>query len=248
MIYLLIRGGLISTMSIENIVQFALLALGTLIALLLAVGSLVSSRRGLQMKVTYFHVLGVSEDTSVFLLRLSFVNNSSVGRVVYDIVPTDIPENITLSKARYTLDLSHQNVVYQLPTSGEMTLPISEVLLPPLDILPHQSLSIWYGMEMKVNPKNVADSKQVVASVEKLKLVVHLKAVDMRLKQVASLPSSGKEILPFYITSCPTFETPPEKPDHEFIFMFSDLMGSPSFVFFLFFILILLIIVTTLWR
>lgn len=227
-------------MSIENILQLVLLALGTLVALLLAVGQFVSSRRSLQMKVTYFHVLGVSEDTSVFLLRLSFVNNSSISRVVYDIVPTDIPENITLNKAHYTLDLNHQNVIYQLPKEGEMTLPISAVLLSPLDILPHQSQSIWYGMEKKVNPKNVVESKQVE------KFVIHLKAVNIGLKKIASLPSFGKEISPFCKTSCPTFETPPEKPEHDFSFLFPDFVTSPSFIFFLFFIIIALLLLSSL--
>jgi hypothetical protein len=251
-------------MNIENILTLSVSGLFALVGLAI---QFVNYRRRLKMDSTYFHVLGVSEDTSVFLLRLSFVNNASIGRVVYDIVPKDKPANIILDKARYTLDLNHRNVIYQLPMSEVMTLPISEVLLPPLHIPPHQSLNIWFGMEMKVTPKGVeiyekeeqlrenmrqkksaeqigralSPSVEMKHKLDLLETKIQLKAISIEKKELCFCE---KMILPFRIDSCTTFEPPPEK--FKFGFSIPDFVFEPNIFFLLLFILILILVVINL--
>jgi hypothetical protein len=240
-------------MDIHDILNYLLNNLFELLSLLVAIAVLVvqivNYRRRLRMDLTYFHVLGVSKDISLFLIRLSFVNNSSTGRVVYDIVPENTTENITLDKAHYKLDLGHLDLIYQLPTEGEMTLPISESLLPPLDILPHQSLSKWFGMEMKVTPKRVTETKEIVEEkvvvetkpIENLKVIVRVRALDVDLHEIASCE---KEVEPMKLNSLPTFN-PPKTKESPSVY-FSDFISEPNFVFLLVIILVMLLILSSL--
>jgi hypothetical protein len=257
MIYLFERcqDASISTMSTGDIVTISLAAFFAAVGLLV---QWINYHRHLRMDATYLQVLDVSKGTSVFLLRLLFVNNSSVGRVIYDIVPEDKLENITLKKPQYTFDLSGQNVIYHLPTSEKLTLPISEVSILPVHIPPHQNLSIWYCMELTVNPtvsyllenydsdSEIGDlvpheNKLDYDTLKNSKQKIQLNAISIERKKICSFE---KEISLFQKQSVSLFEAPSKR---KFIISFPDFTNDPSFVFFLIF-LIFWILVLYLFR
>jgi|WetSurMetagenome_2_1015567.scaffolds.fasta_scaffold444083_1 hypothetical protein len=103
----------------------------------------------LLMDVTAVVVVQVSEDTSLVLFRLSFVNNSSKGQVVYDIVPIYKIDNVNILDIPLKFDLENQLLNYFPSIEAGLKMPISEYLLPPLDISPHQSQNKWIGYALK---------------------------------------------------------------------------------------------------
>jgi hypothetical protein len=103
----------------------------------------------LRMEVTDLHVAQVVGDTILLLFRLSLTNNSSRGKVVYNMLPISMTNTVTVDKVLGEFELSSQTASYKLTKSDVgLKIPISELLLPPLDILPHQSLSKWVGLKL----------------------------------------------------------------------------------------------------
>lgn len=96
----------------------------------------------LHLIVTYLDCQPTGNETSLVLYRLSFVNHSSQGRVVYDINVTSKVPGIPLIELNEEVDSNLRSVTYSLPNVSRQ-LPLAETLLFPLDIPPNQSLSRW---------------------------------------------------------------------------------------------------------
>jgi hypothetical protein len=110
----------------------------------------------LQMDVSYIHVAQVIDNTYLLYLRLSVVNNSSRGRVVYNILPESRTQNVIVEKVPWEFDLSSQTASYKSSRSDatpQMKVPISELILLPLDVSPRQSLSKWVGLILTFPPQ-----------------------------------------------------------------------------------------------
>lgn len=245
---------LVATMSTENTLSIVSGSIVALLAVLSVVGGLIGSHRKMEMRVNGLHLLDISENTSVFLLRLSFLNNASVNRVVYDIVPTYKLDNVTVGKFRYIHDLSQQSIICQLPKREGLSIPISALSLPPLDIPPHQSLSTWVGVEIRIDPQS-EDSNLVNLRHKLQEFPVLLNALDVYLKPIASLPDGENAIKispsPFEINS--TLKPPSKKRDNRFKgaitvigWLLSDFYESRVFILFLLLILIALLLVPSL--
>jgi hypothetical protein len=96
----------------------------------------------LHLIITYLDCQPTGNETSLVLYRLSFVNHSSRGRVVYDIDVTSKVPGISQIELREEVDQNLHSVTYSLPNVYRQ-LPLDETLLFPLDIPPNQSLSRW---------------------------------------------------------------------------------------------------------
>ena len=98
----------------------------------------------LRVDVTGYGLQKASEDTYLLLLRVSFLNRSSVGILVYDYdVEADKRGTATISECERDIQLETGKLIYRPSKSVDLKMPISESLLPPLHIPPRQSLSKW---------------------------------------------------------------------------------------------------------
>jgi len=195
--------------------------------------------RPLQMDITYVHVAQILEHKSLVLFRLSLINNSSRGRVVYNIVPKSKTENVTLEKAFQEFDLNSRAVVYKLTKDSlGFPLPIVELQPPPLDIPPHQTRSTWHCLVVQVNrnPSQVESPKAGEILPEQFAVELHVEGINIDGKTITKT-KRDKTIYPMRLASSPTYETytPPrfELPDIFFIL-------EPPFVFFWLIFVILL--------
>jgi hypothetical protein len=115
--------------------------LGFLLAVGLAALEIRSYLLPLQLRITMAHLVQTHKGVSLVSLLIAFVNPASRSRTVYHIL-TDIPHNTTLMTPpyQYRYDISHPMMEYKLPSGGNvLSIPIDELLQPPLDILPLQS-------------------------------------------------------------------------------------------------------------
>lgn len=121
--------------------------IGFVVAGLLAYFQFRDYIRPLRLLITYLDCQPTGTETSLILLRISLVNHSSTGRIVYDIDVTSKTDKSPLIELIEEVDPNLQNVTYSLPNVSRR-LPFDEVLQFPLDIPPHQSQSKWKAIAM----------------------------------------------------------------------------------------------------
>lgn len=112
--------------------------------------------------ISHLHVVKVAEDKYLILLRLSLLNNSSKGMVVYNILPTSTPKSVTVEEVEWKFDLENQIAECKssmLDANSLLKIPISELLLRPLDIPPRRVVSKWVGLILSASQDGMFRSR-----------------------------------------------------------------------------------------
>lgn len=123
----------------------------------------------LRMFPTWVEIVDTGNNTALVLFRLSFVNMSSRGRVVRDMLIEQKGVKIInrlsivrIAEPHLEIDLAHQTATYSIPNVSRK-LPFDETLLPCLDIPPYQSQSRWVVFAVQYDKENDVDELNFVA-------------------------------------------------------------------------------------
>jgi hypothetical protein len=111
---------------------------GALTALIKLAKDIRDARIPLVMKARHFHVVWYEDNCAIVVFEMGFVNDSSQKRTV-DNVRVSPPPVVTHRQYPFVPDEQETVSMCRLPIGG-YPVPISEVLQPPLDIPPRQSL------------------------------------------------------------------------------------------------------------
>jgi len=137
--------------------------LGFALALGLAVLEYSRYRKRLLIRVRNVEVLYSRGDTQAVAMRVCFVNPSSRGMTLWDLaVDRKRTQNVVPVKGQ--VSVTQQQSVYVLSSNPAVVLnvPTDQCLQFPLDILPAQSQSGWYIVEIHPVPENLRVSLSLV--------------------------------------------------------------------------------------
>lgn len=111
------------------------------------------------MRCTDIDIVASSALCTFFLLRISFVNQSSVVRTVFELGHERL-SGYELSQVLGESDFLNGTVRFstQRVCNGEETLRFADTFFRPLDILPHRSESRWFALEVSPTPPLASDS------------------------------------------------------------------------------------------
>ena len=131
----------------------------------------------LQMVLQKVHYGGAEKDNHLILLWLAFVNPASAGKTVFGI-RGGAPNSEDVLQCPHEYNRETDIVTCQLPDSDKACqFPLSELLLPPLDIPPNQSV-------IKVTPLLV---KSPLSENKCQQVHLHLIAFDVSGKNLAEI-------------------------------------------------------------
>lgn len=121
----------------------------------------------------------VGDDELLILLRVSVVNHSNSGKVIYRLgYGHPCPDTVQVQEAEGILSDNRMEYAFQLPNSGiERPLPTDVVFHWPLDVSPNHSVSKWVGL-MMTKPASIASGG--------LKVSLPLYAYNVYGKRIAS--------------------------------------------------------------
>ena len=135
-------------------------AIALVISVALAIVEFRRSRRPLIIRCTYIdpHVSS-SKSQCLFLLRLSFINQASVGKTAFNVGLQAIRGyEISQAPAQYNAPKEAVRFLFHEANSEGVEIQSSDTFFRPLDIFPHRSESRWFGLVVSPVPPLTSDS------------------------------------------------------------------------------------------
>ncbi|MFC1977508.1 tyrosine-type recombinase/integrase [Chloroflexota bacterium] len=107
------------------------------------------SEGGLYLRVREVRLVGSSGEIYLVLLRLTFVNPSSIGKTVFHI-GSGVPrkQGVSNPKNKYIVDNSMIRVVFSQKEQISVDIRKEDFLILPFDIPHHESRSFWMPLEI----------------------------------------------------------------------------------------------------
>jgi hypothetical protein len=123
--------------------------------------------------------MAFEDNHSFVLLQMVFLNPSSAGVIVND-EQLESPPAITPKLLPFLYTSDREFAVCQLPNDREVKMKADEILQPPFDIPPNQSLRKYYSVCLEI-PSSLQANKPL----DKIPLDFAFYAIGLKNKQIA---------------------------------------------------------------